>query len=139
VRTVSASAPQTAPAAGYDSPQAAVAGYLSGWVDKDVSKICAYVAPPQAGYCKYLVGGGSEKYSLTSWRIGNSMTRGNEAIVVVLSDSWCVGKFCFSNNDASKGLPPHTRGFEVAFEKTGTGLPALSVVRVKDKWYVALA
>jgi len=136
--TVSAPAPQNDVAPGYDSPQSAVAGYLSGWVRKDTATICSYVAPPQKGYCAYLVGGPT-KYSLASWRIGDAMIRGDEAIVVIMSDSWCVAKFCFKNTDPRNGLPSTSAGFAHAFEKTSTGVPAVAVVRVHAKWYVALA
>jgi hypothetical protein len=129
-------APQQQPAPGYDSPQAAVAGYLTGYTKKNGNMICSYVAPVQDGVCRFLVAG--TPYPLV-WRIGNSMVRGKEAIVVVLSDKWCAAGTCIRNTDASKGLPSNPRGFERAFDATRNLLPALSVVRVDGKWYVALA
>jgi hypothetical protein len=136
-RTVSVPAPQGTVAPGYDSPQAAVAGYLAGHRSNDAKKACAYVAPPQTGFCNFLAGGPKE--SLSAWRLGNAAVRGNEAIVVVMSDAWCFNKLCFHNNDPNNGLPKHARGFETAFDKTSNSLPAVSVVRVNGKWYVALA
>lgn len=135
-RTVLVPAPQQQPAAGHDTPQAAVAGYMTGYQKRDDKMICDYVAPPQVGLCNFLVGGVT--YSLTPWRIGNSMVRGKEAIVVVVADKWCGGKACVRNNDPNKGLPQHPRGFEHAFDTASNALPAVAVVRVKGKWYVAL-
>jgi hypothetical protein len=76
---------------------------------------------------------------LKNWSIGQSMIRGNEAIVVVMSNAWCLGKVCYNNSDPGRGLPKKAKTFENAFYKTTPVLPALGVVRVKDKWYVALA
>jgi hypothetical protein len=140
--TVSVPAPQQAVAPGYDSPQAAVAGYLTGYSDNDRKKICAYVAPPQEEYCNFLFGPSLDKSldnSLTTWRLGDSLVRGNEAVVVVIADKWCIAKVCVANKDPKKGLPRTNRGFERAFDKTTNWLPAVSVVQVEGKWYVALA
>jgi hypothetical protein len=136
-RTTFVSAPQQTVTPGHDSPQAAVAGYMAGYVDKDEKAVCEYVAPPQAGLCKFLVGG--TVYSLSPWRIGNSMIRKDEAIVVVIADKWCAAKVCVSNNDPNKGLPPRSGGFGAAFAATSNAVPSVSVVRVDGKWYVALA
>jgi len=137
-RTVSVSAPQGAVAPGYDTPQAAVAGYLTGHRNNDPKQICAYVAPPQATFCDFIVGT-APKESLKPWRLGNAAVRGDRAIVVVMTDRWCIGKLCLGNNDPNRGLPPPNRRFDHAFDKTSNSLPAVSVVRVKGKWYVALA
>jgi hypothetical protein len=67
------------------------------------------------------------------------MIRNNEAIVVVTADKWCAAKTCLGNTDPNKGLPKHPRGFESAFAATSNAVPAVSVVRVDGKWYVALA
>jgi hypothetical protein len=123
---------------GHDSPQAAVAGYLTGYTSNDPSVICAYVVPVQEKSCLSLLGDAPHN-SVTSWRIGNSLVRGNEAIVVVLSDRWCIAKICLGNSDPGKGLPRHEKDFEHAFDSTSNWLPAVSVVRVHGKWYVALA
>jgi len=135
-RTVSVPAPQQQPAPGHDSPQAAAAGYMTGYRKADDKMICEYVAPSQVGLCNYLVGGVT--YSLTPLRIGSSMVRGKEAIVVVVADSWCAGKVCFHNQDPTKGLPRQARGFDHAFDAASNALPALAVVQVNGKWYVAL-
>jgi hypothetical protein len=136
-RAIKVAAPQ-AVTPGYDSPQAAVAGYLTGSHGADKTQICSYVAPPQQGFCSFLVRTGP-KQSLTPWRLGNSIVRGDKAIVVVMADKWCVGKICLTNSNPDGGLPQKLRGFEHAFDTTGNSLPALSVVRVKGRWYVALA
>ena len=135
-RTVVVPAPQQQPAPGHGSPQAAVAGYMTGYLKTDDKMICAYVAPPQVGLCSFLLGGPT--YSLTPWRIGNSMVRGKEAIVVVVADSWCAGKVCVHNPDPNKGLPRQPQGFEHAFDATTDSLPAISVVQISGEWYVAL-
>jgi hypothetical protein len=135
-RTVSVPAPQQQPAPGYDSPQAAATGYMTGYRKADDKMICKYVVPRQAGLCDFLVGGAV--YSLTPFRIGNSMVRGKEAIVVVVADKWCGGKACVHNQDPTKGLPRQAQGFEHAFDATSNALPAVAVVQVDGKWYVAL-
>jgi hypothetical protein len=135
-RTELVPAPQQQPAAGHDSPQAAAAGYMTGYLKGDDKMICEYVAPPQAGLCKFLVGGAV--YSLTPFRIGNSMVRDKEAIVVVVADKWCGGKACVQNQDPNKGLPRLPRGFEHAFDATSNALPAVAVVKINGQWYVAL-
>jgi hypothetical protein len=66
------------------------------------------------------------------------MVRGKEAIVVVVADKWCGGKACVSNHDPNKGLPSQTRGFGHAFDATSNALPAVAVVQISGKWYVAL-
>ena len=129
-------APQQQPAPGHGSPQAAAAGYMTGYRNADDKMICAYVAPAQVGLCKFLVGG--TVYSLTPWRIGNSAVRGKEAIVVVVAASWCAGKVCVHNQDPTKGLPRQARGFEHAFDVTTNALPAVAVVQVDGQWYIAL-
>jgi hypothetical protein len=135
-RTVLVPAPQQQPAPGHGSPQAAAAGYMTGYLKRDDKMICGYVAPPQVGLCNFLVGGAT--YSLTPWRIGNSMVRGKEAIVVVVADSWCAGKVCIHNHDPNKGLPRQSQGFEHAFDATSNALPAVAVVQISGQWYVAL-
>jgi len=135
-RTVLVPAPQQQPAPGHGSPQAAAAGYMTGYQKADDKMVCAYVVPPQVKLCNFLVG--ASTYSLTPWRIGNSMVRGKEAIVVVVADSWCGGKACVQNHDPNKGLPLQTRGFERAFDATSNALPAVAVVKVNGQWYVAL-
>jgi hypothetical protein len=137
-RSVSVPAPNQPVAPGHDSPQAAVAGYVKGYENNKAKDICAYVAPPQAGYCSFLIGA-KPRNSLTNWRIGNSRVRGDEAIVAVLTDKWCIAKICTGNSDPNQGLPQGNQGFEKAFDKTSNWLPAVSVVRVDGKWYVALA
>jgi hypothetical protein len=137
-RTALVPPPQQPVATGYDSPQAAVAGYLTGYRNNDPNMICKYVVPKQAEFCRFLLGD-SPHNSVAPWRIGNSLVRGNEAIVVVLSDRWCIVKICIGNDDPSKGLPRHKRNFERAFDAATNWLPAVSVVRLDGKWYVALA
>jgi hypothetical protein len=137
-RTVVVPSPQQPIAPGHDSPQSAVAGYLTGYAKNDGKTICEYVAPTQDSICKFLVGD-SPHSSLSRWRIGNSAVRGSKAIVAVLAHRWCIAKFCLSNDDPSKGLPKKSRNFERAFAATSNSLPALSLVRVADKWYVVLA
>jgi hypothetical protein len=134
-------APQQLPAPGTDSPQAAVAGYLTGYVKNDGNMVCQYVAPSQRGLCGFLTTQSS--FSLSGWNLGNSMVRGKEAIVVVLAQNFCAGpggrKACQNNTDPNKGLPAQTDGFEQAFDTTSNAVPNLSVVQVNGKWYVALA
>jgi hypothetical protein len=125
-------------APGHDSPQAAVAGFMSGFAKNDVNAICEYVAPAQTAVCKQTVAQ-SGGYTLTPWRLGYSMVRGNKAIVVVVAEKMCAAKACISNADVRKGLPPNQRNFEHAFEATVFPLPANSLVRLRGKWYVALA
>jgi hypothetical protein len=137
-RTVAVPAPQQRVANGHDSPQAAVAGYLTGYGSNDPNVICDYVAPSQAESCRSLLGDAPHN-SVEQWRIGDSLVRGNEAIVVVLSDRWCIAKICLGNDDPGKGLPRDEKDFERAFDSTSNWLPAVSVVRLHGKWYVALA
>jgi hypothetical protein len=111
---------------------------MSGYTNNDGKQICQYVAPAQAGLCQFLLGDAPDN-KLTPWRIGNSAVRRNEAVVTVLADKWCVKKLCLHNDDPNNGLPNANKDFPHAFEKTSNSLPALSVVRVDGKWYVALA
>jgi hypothetical protein len=136
--TVALPAPQQTVAPGYDSPSAAVAGYVTGYDNSDSQQICAYVAPLQHEYCDFLFGN-ALRSSVTGWQLGNSLVRGDKAIVVVTADKWCIAKVCVGNRDPKKGLPNKNRGFENAFDKTTNWLPAVSVVELKGKWYVALA
>jgi hypothetical protein len=81
----------------------------------------------------------SATYSISQWSLGNSVVRGNEAIVAILADKWCAGTECIHNGDANKGLPQDPKGFEHAFDTTATAVPVVSVVNINNKWYVALA
>jgi hypothetical protein len=137
-RAVLVPAPSQLPPPGHDSPQAAVAGYMAGYDTHDAPLVCSYVAPGQQGLCSFLVGSVAS-YSLANWRLGNSVVRGNEAIVTILADKWCAGRACTHNDDPNKGLPPHPAGFGHAFDVTPNAVPTVSVEKIKGKWYIALA
>jgi hypothetical protein len=136
-RTVSVPAPDPLPSPSHESPQAAVAGYMTGYVQNNGEMVCEYVAPSQRSLCKHFVS--SATYSVSEWSLGNSVVRGNEAIVAILADKWCAGPACIHNTDANKGLPQDGHGFERAFDSTANAVPVVSVVDISDKWYVALA
>jgi hypothetical protein len=129
---------QQQPSPGHDTPGAAVSGYMAGYDTHDAPMVCEYVAPGQRGLCGFLVGTG-QKYSIANWRLGNSVVRGNEAIVTILADKWCAGRACTNNSDPNKGLPAHTAGFGHAFDVTPNAVPTVSVEKIKGKWYVVLA
>jgi hypothetical protein len=67
------------------------------------------------------------------------MVRGKEAIVNIVADKWCALNQCTHNADPNKGLPAQANDFERAFDSTPNGVPAVAVVQVNGKWYVALA
>ena len=136
-RTVVVKAPRLQPGPNHDTPQAAVAGYLTGQSLRDAKMVCDYVAPSQNHLCNYL--NAHPKYSLGNWSIGNSVVRGNEAIVSVLSDRWCIFIKCIKNDDPNTGLPQNAHDFTRAFDITPNAVPVVSVEKIKGQWYVVLA
>ncbi len=112
---------------------------MEGFANNDPAAICEYVVPAQRPVCNVMA---KAHYSVTNWRLGNSLVRGHEAIVVVLADKFCAAKLCVKNPDQNRGLPrkhDNSQSFDHAFDSTVAPLPANSVVRLKGKWYVALA
>ena len=112
---------------------------MTGFANNDAAAICEYVVPSQRAVCSVMA---KAHYSVSPWRLGNSLVRGHEAIVVVVADKFCASTLCVKNPDPNRGLP-HNRdshqGFDHAFDATVAPLPANSVVRLNGKWYVALA
>jgi hypothetical protein len=135
--TVVVPAPRLQPGPSHETPQAAVAGYLTGYELYNVGMVCTYVAPKQLPLCQYLVDHG--RFYLGNWSIGNSVVRGDEAIVAVLSNQWCVASVCLHNSDPNRGLPPDSQHFGRAFDVTPNAVPTVSVEKINGQWYVVLA
>jgi hypothetical protein len=107
--------------------------------------VCDYVVPTQRGLCQQQAW--VSTVSADPWTIGNSLVRGGRAIVVVVTNAFCVKtilgtvrtNYCLRNGDPNAGLPADTSHFWGAFDATFWPVPANSLVRLKGKWYIALA
>lgn len=126
------------PAAGYQSPTSAVAGFVGNMMRHRPSAACNYGVPADHGICAiaveamYILGG-----KITGgWTVGHAITAGNRAIVDVEYEA-CLGSDCVSNTNPNAGLPGSGTSFNTAFRQALANFDyATDCVRVHGRWYV---
>jgi hypothetical protein len=143
----SSSPSSNTPAAGHGSPAAAVVGFLQGLANNNVASACSYAAPNEQSQCN---AGFAKGVSVTQsgFGTGNTFTDGNQALVVLVASSYCIGAgsaptttTCFSNSDPNKDLPSSAAGFQSALNVAfGSSVsPLAAAVQVNGQWYAEFA
>jgi hypothetical protein len=126
------------PAAGYQSPANAVAGFTGNLMRHRTQAACQYSLPSYQGVCAMAV----EAMFLTgkkvtgTWTVGHVSTAGNRAIVDVEMEA-CFGSDCLTNTNPNAGLPGSGTSFSSAFRQALTNYNnATDCVRLHGRWYV---
>jgi hypothetical protein len=124
-------------APGYGSPEAAVAGFFTGIAQNQSSITCSYVDPSGQAACPDALN--STAVSVGHWSIGKSFVLGDQALVVVVADKYCVALQCGSNSNPSKDLPHDNADFARAYTASadsGVSNPTVQCIQVNGQWYV---
>ncbi len=121
---------------GQDSPEAAVAGFMTSIAKNEGSQACAYALPAQVSVCTQFVT--TTAVSVAQWSFGNSFVYGDQALVTLVADKFCAGGSCMSNSDPNKGLPHAQNDFPAAFGQAqgNSSSPAVPCVRINGQWYL---
>lgn len=135
----------TSPSASHGSPAGAISGYLLALSNSHNSSACGWVAPNEQSACQSLIADISVHQS--GFTIGNTYTDGNQALVAVIANNFCItesstttSEACHSNSDKSAGLPSSNAGFASAYSDSfsNNASPDAAAVEVDGQWYAAL-
>ncbi len=125
------------PAAGHDSPQAAVVGLIAGLSQQDAQKTCNYVLPTPQSRCAFA--SSISSWSVAGFKLGHAVTNGDRALVTIVVDKLCGNGHCLTNHDPNAGLPSPANGtFDDAFKAAANSPsdPAVTCTRSDGKWFV---
>ncbi len=125
------------PPGGHQTPANAMAGFIGNMLGDHPQAACRYGVPSQFGVCMLALA--AEGKASGGWRIGNTATSGNKAIVDVEYANACMVGTCITNSNPNAGLPGSGLSFDAAFKQArqaqGFTLPC---VRIGANWYVDL-
>jgi hypothetical protein len=128
------------PPPGHQAPANAVSGLVKHLLaGGNPVTTCSYVEPNEEGNCLITVSNATAGGSGT-WRLGNSVKSGNEAIVALELDNVCFSS-CSTNVNPDAGLPRQGQSFGAAFQRTQDGpgkVYAAGCARIGGRWYVEL-
>ena len=135
--------PSGTPTAGFDTPQATVAGFFGGDLSGDWTGVCSHVLPSEQAICQAGTSGNTGSAS-GSFTIVRTVVHGTEALVAVTGKICAPGSACASNTDPSAGMPSSAAGFQasynaaVAAAASGTEVVISPVpcTQIGGKWYV---
>jgi hypothetical protein len=123
------------PAAGHQTPASAMAGFIGNMLANHPNAACEYGIPAQVSLCT--LGLSVEGKASGGWRIGNTATSGNKAIVDVEYANACMVGGCISNGNPNAGLPGSGLSFAAAFKDAAEAEGfAMACVRIDGEWYV---